>query len=126
MLVVRHGVTRTVILTRRWAVKVPSWRGGSVGGIRGRLQSLAWGLLANQSEYEWHTFGAWSGKVAPVRRSWLWGVVQVYPRCDPLPVDELGNYGGDLPDLDPDPGDHKPDNYGVLAGRVVRIDYDMR
>lgn len=47
----------------------------------------------------------------------------MYPRCQPVPAnipDEL------LPDLDPDPGDHKVDNYGLLAGRIVRLDYDMR
>ncbi len=128
MLAVRHGISRTVLLTRRWAIKVPSGRGGSIGGARGRLQSLAWGVLANQSEYQWYAFEGWAGQVAPVLRSWLWGLVQVYPRCDPLPVDDRGEYMGDdpLPVLEPDPGDHKLDNYGLLDGRVVRLDYDMR
>lgn len=128
LLLVRHGISRTVILTRRHAIKVPSWRGGSAGGARGRLQSLAWGLLANQSEYQWHNFDGWAGQVTPVLRSWLWGIVQVYPRCDPLPVDDHGMYVGaePLPQLNPDPGDHKVDNFGLLDGRVVRVDYDMR
>lgn len=115
----RRGITRTVIITTRYAIKVPSLRGGSLGGARGRLGGFARGLLANQSEYQWHDFEPWAGKVAPVLRSWLGGFVQVYPRCEPVAVDAL------LPLLDPDPGDHKLENFGVLNGRVVRVDYEM-
>jgi hypothetical protein len=117
--VVRTGVTRTVILTGRYAIKVPSLRGGSSGA---RIESFCWGVLANRSEREWHDYAGWGGHVAPVLRSWLGGIVQVYPRCLPLPPGARGP----LPCLDPDPGDFKPDNFGVLGGRVVWIDYDMR
>lgn len=119
MKIVRTGVTRTVILTRRYAVKVPSLRGGSSGA---RLESFCWGVLANRSERQWHDYEGWHGAVAPVVRSWLGGIVQVYPRCDPL----LPETRGPLPSLDPDPGDVKPDNFGIFHGRVVRVDYDMR
>lgn len=125
---IRYGITRTVILTRRYAVKVPSLRGHSVGGLRGRLYGFACGILANQYELDWHNFEGWNGQVAPVLKSWLGGLVQVYPRCEPLSVDAADEYTGTLPlpVLDPDPGDHKADNYGLLNGRIVRIDYDMR
>lgn len=126
-MIVRRGITRTVILTRRHAIKVPSFRGHCTGKLRGRLHGFAAGILANQSEADWHAFEAWGGGVAPVLKSWLGGLINVYPRCEPLPVDVLGEYFGDepLPVLDPDPGDDKPDNYGLLGGRIVRIDYDM-
>ncbi|QKW15395.1 hypothetical protein [Verrucosispora sp. NA02020] len=125
---VHRGITRTVVLTRRYAVKVPSLRGHAEGGLRGRLAGLAHGLLANQSERQWSGYEPWVGLVAPVLWSWLGGVVQVYPRCEPLPVTCRHEYVGDesLPVLDPDPGDHKADNYGLLDGRIVRIDYDLR
>jgi hypothetical protein len=125
---IKRGITRTVLLTRRYAIKVPSLRGHCEGGIRGRLAGLACGILANQSESQWSSFEGWRGGVAPVLQSWLGGMVQVYPRCDPLPDVVQGSYVGavPLPRLDPDPGDHKADNYGLLAGRIVRIDYDMR
>lgn len=126
VLVIRAGITRTVILTRRHAIKVPSLRGGSVGKGRGRLQSLAWGLLANQSEAMWHSYDLWAGKVAPVRASLLGGLVNVYPRCEPLVAAGPGGSEVLLPTLDPCPRDIKPDNYGRLGGRVVRLDYDMR
>lgn len=116
---VRHGITRTVYVTRRYAIKVPSLRGGSSGSW---VESFCWGILANRSERQWHTYEGWSGQIAPVLWSALGGLVQVYPRCDPLP----DGARGPLPRLDPCPGDVKPDNFGVLAGRVVRLDYDMR
>jgi hypothetical protein len=116
---IRRGVTRTVILTRHHAIKVPTLRGVYPHGPRGILAGIARGLLANQSEYTWYSYESWSGKVAPVLHSWLGGFVQVYPRCQELPDEAL------LPVLDPCPGDIKPDNFGLLNGRIVRIDYDM-
>lgn len=118
-MIVRRGISRTVILTRRYAIKVPSFRGGSHGGPRGRLEGFAKGYLANLSESRWYDFEPWAGRVAPVLRSWFLGLVQVYPRCDPAPP------GAPRPVLDPDPGDDKPDNYGLLNGVVVRVDYEM-
>lgn len=120
---VKRGTTRTVLLTRRHAVKVPSFRPrGVLGrGMRGRLASFARGLLANQSEHDWCGFEPWAGQVAPVLKSWLGGVVQLYPRADPLP----DGYAGPLPKLEPCPGDVKAANCGVLAGRIVFVDYDM-
>lgn len=123
----RRGATRTVLLIGRWAVKVPSLRGvgAAVGqvGIRHRVASFCHGVLANQSEHTWHTFEPWRGRVAPVLHSWLAGAVQVYPRCQPAPV------GAPLFVLDPDPGDGaeqgKHENYGVLNGVLVRVDYAM-
>lgn len=123
----RRGATRTVLLIGRWAVKVPSLRGvgAAVGDVRvrHRVNSFCHGILANNSEVAWHAFGAWSGRVAPVLHSWLGGIVNIYPRCDPAPAD------ADLFLLDPDPGDgaleQKHENYGLLNGRLVRVDYAM-
>jgi hypothetical protein len=123
-----RGATRTVLVTGRYAVKVPSLRAYS-GGMRTRLWSLARGYLGNHSEAEWSGIGQWEGQpLCPVLQSWLWGLVQVYPRCQPLPLDKSGEYNGELgplPKLNPDPGDGKLSNYGVLDGRIVRVDYDM-
>jgi hypothetical protein len=116
---VRRGISRTVLLVGRYAVKVPSLRGHCVGGVRGRMAGFAYGLLHNQSEATWHTFEGWDGKVAPVLHSWLGGLVNVYPRCGPPPEDAV------LFELDPCPGDIKLDNYGVLNGVLVRVDYSM-
>lgn len=114
---VRSGVTRTVILIGRYAIKVPTLRGGIHPGFRGRMEGFAAGYLANLSEARWSGFADWQGRIAPVLHSWLGGLIQIYPRCDPLPLNV------ELPLLDPDPGDVKPDNYGVLDGVIVRVDY---
>lgn len=117
--VVRTGITRTVILVGRYAVKVPSLRGGSSGD---RLASFCDGILANKAERTWHDYEPWRGRVAPVLRSWAGGIIQVYPRCDPLPAGRWEE-ASDVPWLDPDPGDHKAENLGLLNGRVVFVDY---
>jgi hypothetical protein len=125
--VIRTGISRTVVLVGRWAVKIPTGRGVGLKprSFRGRLEGVCRGLLANLSEHEWHTYEPWAGGVAPVLHSWVGGLVQVYPRCEPLDVvdDDAGR--ATLPRLDPDPGDVKVDNYGRLNGRVVRVDYEM-
>lgn len=119
MKIIRTGASRTVILIGRYAIKVPTLRGTISTDARGRVASFAGGVLANQSEYVWHNFDQWEGQVAPVLRSWLCGLVQVYPRCEPAPAD------ASLFRLDPCPGDYKLANYGVLDGRLVRVDYEM-
>ncbi len=111
---IHRGITRTVLVTRRWAIKVPSPRSYS-GGLRGVLWSVTRGIQANLSEAEWSgTTG-----VCPVRWSWL-GLINVYPSCDPPPAGELDYDGiGAL-----FPSDKKPENVGLLDGRLVWIDYD--
>lgn len=115
---VRRGVTRTVLLVGRWAVKVPSVRTHD-NGLRGVLWSLCRGITANQSEAEWS--GHHAG-LCPVLLS-LAGLVNVYPRCEPVDCelaeaeyDAIGFVG---------PTDRKPQNVGVLGGRLVWLDYDQ-
>ncbi len=118
MRVIRTGVTRTVILLGPWAIKIPSFRGAMTTGLRARIESFCLGIVANNSEYLWKDHEPWAGKIAPCRWSLL-GFIQVYPRCEPAPGD------AELFRLDPCPGDIKPDNYGYLNGRLVRVDYEM-
>ena len=114
---VRRGVTRTVLLVARWAVKVPSLCAHR-NGLRGVMWSLARGLSANLSEAEW------SGQpgLCPVVWSFA-GIVNVYPRCEPASEDltedvyEAIGFTG--------PMDKKPANLGWLNGKLVWLDYDM-
>lgn len=123
MQIIRSGITRTVVLTWRYAIKVPSWRG--IGhdrrSIRGRLAGAAAGVLASRSEYDWHQFEGWQPHVAPVLHSWLGGLIQVYPRCRPVPA----RHERRIPQIHPAPGDSKLANVGMLRRRMVWIDYDM-
>ncbi len=121
----RQGITRTVLLTSRWAVKLPSLRTHG-NGLVGLLQSFCRGVLANQSEIDWHGYKEARGALCPIRWHGLGGVVVVMPRCHPILVTADGEPVDPLPQLHPrSPGDNKPENYGVLRGRIVRIDYDM-
>lgn len=110
MKIIKTGITRTVFLVGRYAIKVPVMRYG--------LDAWAWGIVSNVSEREWHTFEEWKGKVVPVLHSFLGGLIQVYPRCEPfrsgMTYPEFPSFG---------PSDKKPENYGVLNGTVVCLDY---
>jgi hypothetical protein len=119
--IVRTGITRTVVLTRCWAIKVPTLRGlGDPDRSGARIASFCRGVLANQSERDWSAVEG----VNPVVWSFR-NLVNVYRRTEP--VDEL-NVPDDIYDqLCPDwapVGDRKPDNIGRLDGRIVWIDYD--
>lgn len=122
---VHRGVSRSVLIVGRWAIKVPTTR---PYGRRGdRLWAWTRGVQANKSELDWSEVDG----VAPVLHSWLGGIVQVYPRCAPAvgeefewldhPNDPRWRGIGDtiLPN-----GDRKRSNVGVLNGRLVWIDYD--
>lgn len=127
MIALRRGVTRTVLLIGRWAVKVPSLRACG-GGLRGRMWGFSRGVQANLSEQEWcrHLNDAPEPLVCPVRWSLLGGIVNIYPRCDPVPCGPDGEPLIALPPLDMLPlGDAKPSNFGVLNGQPVWIDYDV-
>lgn len=130
-----RGITRTVLLAGRWAVKVPSLRRYG-NGLAGLLWSVCRGVLANQSEAEWWTHAPVQTRavLCPVRWSLLGGLVNVYPRCEPYQVtaeQEMAMFHRTWRpiDMDPSPGDEKAANYGWLVDdrgrRLVRIDYDM-
>jgi hypothetical protein len=112
----RYGISRTVFLIGRYAVKVPRLR--SQGNGHGPTWTIPRAVLANQSERDW---GGVEG-VAPVLRSLLGGLVNVYPRCEEWPpgpppaYDQIGV--GWLP------RDRKPQNVGILDGKPVWLDYD--
>lgn len=117
MKVTKSGITRTVILTQRWAIKVPSVRyKGS------RMWGFAQGVLANLSEKDW---SSWPG-VCPQKRCWLGGLIAVYPRCEPHGILTQPEHNDPWwraisPGL---PGcDAKLDNLGLLDGQLVWTDF---
>lgn len=118
---IRRGITRTVLLIGPWAVKIPALNGRSsptLLDIKGALWGISRGIQANLSEREWSQCEG----VCPVRWT-LFGLVNVYPRADlvthELTEDEyeaIGFIGST---------DRKPQNVGLLNGKLVWIDYDM-
>jgi hypothetical protein len=117
MIELHRGICRTVLLIGPWAIKVPTTR---PYGRRGdRLWAWTRGVQGNQSERDWSGVAG----VAPVLHSWLGGIVQVYPRCDPWgqtdhepPYDKIGESWMAR--------DRKPENVGWLGGELVWLDYD--
>lgn len=111
----KRGLTRTVWIGRKWVVKVPSLRAHG-NGMWGLMWSLSRGIAANLSERESsHLDG-----VCPVVWS-AWGFANVYRRAEPpptSPIDYVAILGRPLP------VDAKPENVGVLGGKLVWIDYD--
>ena len=119
------GVTRTVILTRRWAIKLPSL-------VYGWKMFLC-GFLANMQEI------AWSGhddRLCPVKYALPGGLLIIMPRCQRLSDDEFINEvlpdwgqqvdkdtGLPLPDSVELPVEMKSCSFGRLNGKIVALDY---
>ena len=75
-----------------------------------------------RDDRRWRASVARVGRSRP-RRSALAGLVNVYPRCEPVltePTEEEYSATGVL-----GPTDRKASNVGWLKGRLVWIDYDM-
>lgn len=117
MIQVRRGVTRTVFLIDCYAIKVPSLRAHD-RGLAGVLWSFARGVSANLSEREW------SGQqgVCPVLAS-LAGLVNIYPRCEPVTRELTDDAYAAIGFIGPT--DKKPQNVGLLGGRLVWLDFDQ-
>lgn len=112
MKLIRTGITREVLLIGKYAIKIPTFR---YGNYAKPFQMFARGLLANYSESDWSNYDG--AAVAPVLWSFF-GLINVYPRCEPVyEFDDYISLG--LP-----VGDHKPQNIGLLNGKLVWIDYD--
>lgn len=117
----RRGVTRTVLLIGRWAIKVPTIRGLGDPKMKGaRCASFARGVLANRSELEW----SGTEGVNPVVWSWRC-VINVYRRAEPvIVVDETFDFDAICPEWKII-GDRKSENIGLVDGRIVWLDFDL-
>ena len=109
--IVRSGVTRTVLLLGRWAVKLPCLH----FGWRNFLQ----GLLANIQEREFGAAG-WP-ELCPIVFSVPGGWLLVMPRARPMTAEEFGMLKLDA--FTRVPVEAKPNSFGWLDGRIVAIDY---
>lgn len=129
---IRRGVTRTVLLTKRYAIKVPRIKhfkdsAGKYGTkIEDRIWSFARGILANQSETQWSKYASTAydkPQVVPVLWS-LWGLINIYPRV------EIELVSAKLDDLYDElefktPADIHVGNIGYYKNSPVWTDYDM-
>lgn len=108
------GISRTVFLIGRYAVKVPTGRYGWAKWLRG--------LVANLQEREWAGFRY--PELCPVLASDPLGLVVIMPRAEilarPLTPDELRGLAVRGVEL---PVEYKPDSFGYLNGNLVAVDY---
>lgn len=108
----RTGRNRLVIVTRRWAVKLPSLR---------TWREFLFGLLNNLNEAEWANESA---AYCPVVWAAPLGLAIVMPRAEVLDVCAYAIAAPYLPEL---AGvEHKASSWGVLDGRFVAVDYGWR
>lgn len=112
MRILGNGATRTVILTRRWAIKVP---GAWTSYPRLWWSSLLGGLLANIREARRSSEPGVCPPALAIPGGWL----SVYPRADPVTREAWIEMG----DAAPTHAEGKPENFGFVAGRLVAIDY---
>ena len=114
---IRRGMTRTVFLTKNYAIKVP--RRKDCKGHKAWTFIRGWS--ANMSEADWSGYG--KTEVCPVVKSYLWNLINVYPRAVVATEAEAEeNY----PKMSfKTPSDTKATNFGWLNGNFVWLDYDM-
>lgn len=110
------GVTRTVVLTKHWAIKLPCVVYG--------WKYFLYGFLANMQEAEWAGFDE---RLCPVRFAGRGGCVVVMPRCLPLTDDEyLAEVSENWHKLDNGqelPVEMKTNSFGRLNGQIVAVDF---
>lgn len=112
--IIRHGVTRIVILVGPWAIKIPNFF---------RWEMFLHGLLCNRNEAIWASTG-WP-EFCPIVFSVPGGFLNVMKRVQP--------FRGTVPDgwfqrfVDKPkyrvPMEQKDNSFGFLDGRLVAIDY---
>jgi hypothetical protein len=118
----KRGAHRLVFMTKCYALKVPRAGAISSGCRANRTETDRWKATHNEC-------------LCPVICG-AWGVFVLMPFASPLSNEEFAefsmtdaqtspsnpfalNYGGDG-------GDFKQSNYGMLRGRIVKIDYGGR
>jgi hypothetical protein len=110
----RQGITRVVLLTKRYAFKFPRLVYG--------WEMFLNGLLANLSEQDWGNYHDAFLIPNPVIRAAPGGFCNVYRRAAQLPVNyQTAKYWFDWSPY----GDIKEEHLGVVNGRIVLLDYAM-
>jgi hypothetical protein len=115
----RQGITRTVILTKRYAIKLPALRHG--------WAKFLYGLLSNIDEAR---FACMANEFAlcPTIFAMPGGWLNIQPRCQTLSDAEWRLIAWIERDDKRDTWqgmscDFKRDNFGTLNGRIVLLDY---
>lgn len=118
MIIKRNGITRTVFLTKCYAVKLPTMRYG--------WRLFLHGLLSNMEEKRFTPL-AGQFKLCPTIFSIWGGWLNVQSRCQPLTDDEWSSiehlWEPGLSKWEGFSCDFKRDNFGTLNDNIVLLDY---
>ncbi|QBO61594.1 hypothetical protein G17_00098 [Escherichia phage vB_EcoM_G17] len=115
------GATRTVILIGEYAIKIPTFKSWKL---------FLTGMIANLNERSWMQYSNRSdSSICPTLWSSCTGLVTVQKRCKP--VQHRGLFWVELcalalnSELSTDffYSDAKPENFGYLGGKLVKLDY---
>jgi len=113
---ISHGSTRTVLLTKKYAIKIPSF-------VEYKL--FLQGLLANMQEVAFSKTG-WP-ELCPVLFYIPFGIITVMPRCEPLTREQFDKLDYFMFTLRENYVltfvEHKIDSFGILNGKIVAVDY---
>ena len=116
MKICRNGVSRTVFLAGKYAIKIPSCR---------EYRMFLHGLLANMQEVVFSKTG-WP-ELCPICFYLPLGLMVIMPRCEPMLDKDFQNFDYEKFTVHDDYTltyiENKPDSFGILNGKVVAIDY---
>lgn len=113
MKLITHGITRWVILTRRWAIKFPS--------PAYKFRFFINGFLCNRDEVR-KTKSRAKG-ICPVALSLFFGFIIIMPRCRGLKDGEAAEQRNNHPALKVG-AECKEDSFGYNSvGELVAVDY---
>lgn len=123
-----HGRTRMVILTKRYAVKIPQMK---------KFKNFLLGLLSNMQEVAISKSN--DERLCPVKFYLPFGLLLIMPKCDMISVEFYDNmdkskfWPNESEDYHPKnmcerailnaPVENKPDSFGRYNNKIVAIDY---
>jgi hypothetical protein len=116
---IEKGTTRTVFLTKSYALKIPRfWH--EYGGHKWKM--FLRGILANLDEKYWWSYSYRRNQLCPVIFTFPLGLMIVMKRAETLSISEY-----DKAKLEKDfnglPLDNKISNFGKFENRIVLVDY---
>lgn len=120
MLHVTNGIMRKVLLTNRYAIKVPSLRHGWKYFLHGLLANYHEANLWACAKADGSAVSGFLSMLCPVVWASWGGWIVVMRRAEEISQQQWD--ATPWPDDFP-VGDRKVDNFGLLDGRVVCVDY---
>lgn len=127
MKILTGGATRRVLLTKRYAFKIPLAHPCTMPRLKTFAKRLFKGCLCNINEQEFSVLKKASEHIdieyCPIIFKLPFGLLNVMPRCEPLSREEYFDLYDALDEHLPPFIERKMDSFGKLDGKVVIVDY---